>query len=179
MKVVFCDFDGVLNCAKSTSRAPFPDLNVWYVGLDSNKLRNLVKIIQETNAKIVLTTTWREHYEIGAYKQMDPVGKYINNKFRMFNLKIYDKIIDGKRFNRGKGVKIWLEQHPEVTDFVILDDEDMGYFWVDYKGYEPHFVKTLWDGHGLTENCANAAIRILNGELGSYIDRDDLQWIYM
>ena len=180
MKVVFCDFDGVLNCARSQSRAPFYDgAGTWYVGLDSNKLRNLAKIIQETNAKIVLTTTWREHYEIGAYKQMDPVGKYINNKFRMFDLKIYDKIVDGKRFDRGKGVKIWLEQHPEVTDFVILDDEDMGYFWVDYERYEPHFVKTLWDGNGLTENCTNAAIRILNGELGSYIDRDDLQWIYM
>ena len=177
MKVVFCDFDGVLNCATSKSRVPSPEEpNIWYVGIDSDKMRNLVKIVQETDAKIVLTTTWREHYVIGAYKQMDPVGKYMNNKFRMFGLKIYDKIIEGKRFDRGKGVKSWLNEHPEVTDFVILDDEDMGYFWVDYERYEPRFVKTLWDGHGLTENCANAAIRILNGELGSYIDRDDLQW---
>lgn len=161
----------------SKSRAPFSQL-VWYVGLDSDKMRNLAKIVQETNAKIVLTTTWRDHYTIRAYKQEDPVGKYVNNKFRKVGLKIYDKIEPGKRFNRGIGAKRWLEEHPEVTDFVILDDEEMGYY-TDYDLFDPHFVKTLWDGHGLTENCTNAAIRILNGELGSYVDRDDLQWIYM
>ena len=176
MKVIFLDFDGVLNCSTSKSRVPFPkEPNVWYVGLDSNKLWNLAKIIQETDAKIVLTTTWREHYEVGAYKQTDPVGKYMNNKFRKFGLKIYDKIQRGKRFDRGRGVNVWLDEHPEVTNFVILDDEEMGYY-NDYDLFDPHYVKTLWDGHGLTENCANAAIRILNGELGSYVDRDDLQW---
>ena len=179
MKVILLDIDGVLNCAKSNSRIPSPEEpNVWYVGIDSDKMRNLVKIVQETDAKIVLTTTWRDHYEVGAYKQMDPVGKYMNNKFRKFGLKIYDKIEPGKRFNRGIGAKRWLEEHPEVIDFVILDDEEMGYY-TDYDLFDPHFVKTLWDGHGLTENCANAAIKILNGELGSYIDRDDLQWLYM
>lgn len=175
MKVIFLDFDGVLNCVKSKSRAPFSQL-VWYVGLDSDKMRNLAKIVQETDAKIVLTTTWRDHYTIGAYKQEDPVGKYVNNKFRKVELKIYDKIQRGKRFDRGRGVNVWLDEHPEVTNFVILDDEEMGYY-NDYDLFDPHFVKTLWDGHGLTENCANAAIRILNGELGRYIDRDDLQWI--
>ena len=178
MKVILLDFDGVLNCSTSKSRAPFPaPPEFCYIGLDSDKIRNLAKIVQKTDAKIVLTTTWREHYEIGAYKQMDPVGKYMNNKFRKFGLKIYDKIQRGKRFDRGRDVKVWLDEHPQVTDFVILDDEEIGYY-NDYDLFDPHFVKTLWDGHGLTENCANAAINILNGELGSYIDRDDLQWIY-
>ena len=178
MKVILLDFDGVLNCVTSKSRVPSPkEPNIWYVGIDSNKMRNLVKIVQETDAKIILTTTWREHYEVGAYKQMDPVGKYMNNKFRKFGLKIYDKIQRGKRFDRGRGVKVWLDEHPEVTDFVILDDEEMGYY-NDYDLFDPHFVKTLWDGHGLTENCANAAIKILNGELGAYRDMDDLHSIY-
>ena len=176
MKVIFLDFDGVLNCVKSKSRAPFSQL-IWYVGLDSDKMRNLAKIVQETDAKIVLTTTWREHYTIGAYKQEDPVGKYVNNKFRKVELKIYDKIEPGRRFNRGRGVKKWLEEHPEVTDFVILDDEEMGYY-NDYDLFDPHFVKTFWDGHGLTENCVNAAIKILNGELGAYRDMEDLQKVY-
>ena len=168
--------DGVLNCSTSKSRAPFSQL-IWYVGLDSGKMRNLAKIVQETDAKIVLTTTWRDHYTIGAYKQEDPVGKYVNNKFRKVRLKIYDKIEPGKRFNRGRGVKVWLDEHPEVTEFVILDDEEMGYY-NDYDLFDPHFVKTFWDGHGLTENCANAAIKILNGELGAYRDMDDLHSIY-
>ena len=178
MKVIFLDFDGVLNCVKSKSRAPFSyEPDIWYVGLDSDKMRNLAKIIQETDAKIVLTTTWRDYYTIGAYKQESQVGKYMNNKFRKLGLKIYDKIQRGKRFDRGRGVKVWLEEHPEVTDFVILDDEEMGYY-NDYDLFDPHFVKTFWDGHGLTENCANAAIKILNGELGVYRDMDDLHSIY-
>ena len=175
MKVILLDFDGVLNCVKSKSRAPFSQF-IWYVGLDSDKMRNLAKIVQETDAKIVLTTTWRDHYTIGAYKQEHPVGKYVNNKFRKVGLKIYDKIEPGKRFNRGIGAKRWLEEHSEVTDFVILDDEEMGYY-NDYDLFDPHFVKTFWNGHGLTENCANAAIKILNGELGAYKDMDDLRKI--
>lgn len=175
MKIILLDFDGVLNCVTSKSRVTFED--GVYVGLDKDKLRNLAKIVQETDAKIVLTTTWRDHYEVGAYKQSNRVGKYVNNKFRDLGLKIYDKIEDGKRFDRGVGAKRWLEEHPEVTDFVILDDEEMGYY-NDYDLFDPHFVKTFWNGHGLTENCANAAIKILNGQLGAYKDMDDLHSIY-
>ncbi len=175
MKVIFLDFDGVLNHVKSKSRVTFED--GIYVGLDKNKLRNLAKIVQETDAKIVLTTTWRDHYEVGAYKQSNRVGKYVNNKFRDLGLKIYDKVRDGKRFNRGKDAKAWLDEHPEVTEYVVIDDEDIGYM-IEWDIFKNHFVKTLWDGNGLTENCANAAIRILNGCRENYIDREDMHKVY-
>lgn len=175
MKVILLDFDGVLNHVKSKSRVTFED--GVYVGLDKNKLRNLAKIVQETDAKIVLTTTWRDHYEVGAYKQSNRVGKYVNNKFRDLGLKIYDKIEDGKRFDRGKGAKRWLDAHPEVTEYVAIDDEDMAYM-LEWDTFKDHFVKTLWDGNGLTENCANAAIRILNGCRENYIDMEDMHKIY-
>ena len=175
MKVIFLDFDGVLNHVKSKSRVTFED--GVYVGLDKNKLRNLAKIVQETDAKIVLTTTWRDHYEIGAYKQSNRVGKYVNNKFRDLGLKIYDKVRDGKRFDRGRDAKAWLDEHPEVTEYVAIDDEDIGYM-IEWDTFKNHFVKTLWDGNGLTENCANAAVRILNGCRENYIDREDLHKLY-
>ena len=175
MKVIFLDFDGVLNHVKSKSRVTFED--GIYVGLDKDKLRNLAKIVQETDAKIVLTTTWRDHYEVGAYKQNDRVGKYVNNKFRDLGLKIYDKVREGKRFDRGKDVKAWLDEHPDVTEYVAIDDEDIGYM-IEWDTFKNHFVKTLWNGNGLTENCANAAIRILNGCREDYIDREDLYKLY-
>ena len=175
MKVIFLDFDGVLNHVKSKSRVTFED--GIYVGLDKDKLRNLAKIVQETDAKIVLTTTWRDHYEVGAYKQNDRVRKYVNNKFRDLGLKIYDKVREGKRFDRGKDVKAWLDEHPDVTEYVAIDDEDIGYM-IEWDTFKNHFVKTLWNGNGLTENCANAAIRILNGCREDYIDREDLYKLY-
>ena len=114
--------DGVLNCARSQSRAPFYDgAGTWYVGLDSNKLRNLAKIIQETDAKIVLTTTWREHYEVGAYKQTDPVGKYINNKFQ------YD-------LNFGISL-LGNEQRQEITDKKYKEAKNKYFYYKRFYFY--------------------------------------------
>lgn len=54
MKVIFLDIDGVLNCVTSKSYCGM------YVGVDADKIRRLARIVEETGAKIVLSSDWRD-----------------------------------------------------------------------------------------------------------------------
>lgn len=59
--------------------------------------------------------------------------------------------------HRGTEIQMWLDAHPEVDNYVILDDDtDM----LDSQ-YE-HFVHINYE-EGLNEETANQAINILNG----------------
>jgi hypothetical protein len=58
MKVIFLDIDGVLNCDKTRNPRKFP-----YV-VDKKLLGRLSNLLDRTNAKVVLSSSWR----------LDPVG---------------------------------------------------------------------------------------------------------
>ena len=53
IKVIFLDIDGVLNC--STTK----DLCEFYTGIEDKKVAILKQIVDATDAKIVLISTWR------------------------------------------------------------------------------------------------------------------------
>lgn len=80
-------------------------------------------------------------------------------------MKIYDKTEDLSRKGTARGHEIykWLSDHPEVEQWVVLDDE----WFVDFSNYGilPHWVHTNFYGEGLTEEHVKKAINILNGEL--------------
>lgn len=58
--------------------------------------------------------------------------------------------------HRGSEIKEWLDAHPEVTNYVIIDDDnDM----LDEQ--EPHFVQTSWYD-GINDYNVEKAIEILN-----------------
>lgn len=166
MKVIFLDVDGVINCVRSKSRC------MDCVGMDTDKLRRLQEIVNKTDAKIVLTTTWKEHYEVGAYKQYETFAKYMNNRFRKFGLQVIDKVRDKRWSDRGEAILKWLDEHPETNQWLILDDQR--FLWYDDDRIEPHWVRTYWRGSGLTEAGKEAAIRILNGKrYGAFYDEED------
>ena len=54
MKVIFCDVDGVLNNESTSELTPN-----GYRGVSDKLIRNLRKIVDETGAKIVLSSDWR------------------------------------------------------------------------------------------------------------------------
>ena len=59
---------------------------------------------------------------------------------------------------RGNLIMEWLDAHPDVTEYVVLDDNsDMDAVW-------EHFVQTSMDV-GITDADATRAIEILNGHL--------------
>jgi len=59
MKVIFLDFDGVLNSVKYDRKRDWNKLTF----IDESRLPLLKQIVDSTGAVIVLSTTWRNHWE--------------------------------------------------------------------------------------------------------------------
>lgn len=135
MKIIFLDVDGVLNSEQ--------DLFSWTIESDKYLIL-LACIVRRTNAKIVISSSWRN------CGLLDTLKKRLND----FSMSIYDKTKDiGER---GLEIKDWLDSHSDVESFVILDDEDF-----DIQDYFPdNFVQTSMK-IGLQKEDAEKCIAIL------------------
>ena len=134
MKILFLDVDGVLNCKTTnfkTSLWPFDRHKAFLVG----------RILDKTDAKLVLSSSWRHHPDGVA-----TVEKHV--------FKVYDKtpVLSGT-YNRGYEIKAWLDDHPGVEKYAILDDDD------DMIEGQVLF-QTTWE-EGLTEEIADQIIKYL------------------
>lgn len=155
-KVIFLDIDGVLNCISTKARCQ------GCIGIDDLKVKLLKQIIDNTNAKIVLTSTWKTEWNKNL-EECDYTGKYLNNKLKKQKLWILDKTEDNVE-NRGQGIYNWIKKY-NIKHWVVLDDE----IFKDYKKYgiKRYLVKTEFydDNGGLQEEHVEKAIKILNGDL--------------
>lgn len=140
MKVIFLDIDGVLNTLQistkpfKTSRGQVCRDGFYYkLSCDSGDLEVaneqavmwLNKLCVETGAKIVISSTWR----------LCPNG-FENTCKALRNTGLLDTIeiigCTGRRYDehinrRGAEIKDYLDLHPEISKFIILDDDsDMG-----------------------------------------------------
>ncbi len=150
LKVIFLDFDGVLNSAKYLLGCV--DCGM---AIDPTRMVLLRRIIDATGAKIVLSTSWREHWSKDLIN-CDNTGVLINRIFSKYGLHIFDKTPELHE-RRETEIKSWLDTHSEVESFVVLDDMLLN---ADYlKG---HFVKTSNYFDGLDETDVQKATEILN-----------------
>ena len=120
--------------------------------LDERAIVQLKKIVEATGAEIVLSSSWRWYKE---------TRDKIHHQLRQKGIDFVDttpREID-ITMSRGAEIKAWLDNHPEVEKFVILDDDEL-----QIEGYLPHHVKTTFK-YGLTREKAAEAIKILNGEI--------------
>lgn len=115
MKVIFLDIDGVLCSGRSGAAYdgyPKPtDVTTWDK-FDRVAIDLLRAAIIKTNAKIVLSSSWRESVSI-------PTLEYC----------LGIKILDTTRIAieddmRGNQIADWLQSNPDVTRYAVLDDED-------------------------------------------------------
>lgn len=111
MKVIFLDIDGVLNSDEYFDK--IENLNVQGIEseIDVNKIILLKKAIDETKAKVVLTSSWRYTKKAKSLKDL---------------LLRYEIHVDSTPFinnTRGLEIKKWLSDNPNVENYVILDDE--------------------------------------------------------
>lgn len=147
MKVLFFDIDGVLNfCGTSSIHEPC--------------LQQLKRIVAETNAKTVISSSWKEaftKYDLYSDRDRDMVVRLLKDP--ELNCLGWTPDIDEE--NRENEIEEWLADFnkSEIESFAIIDDLDYNF---DEK-FPGHFVKTAgyW-GQGLTDHHANNAIRILN-----------------
>jgi len=173
-KVVILDIDGVLN-----SSTDFFELKVLGHPInEGNKVINrghlalLQHIIEETDAKIVLSSTWRLVFSLDEIHQM-----FADRGFTAGRTSFIGQTPNHKRgmsdhgYNhRGTEIKAYLNDNPTVDKFVILDDinseiENEGFIKADTsKFHDPtsgeNFVHTS-DNCGLKVHEMFRAIEIL------------------
>lgn len=157
-KIIFLDIDGVLNTPRSIKLTPkiVEGVPYWYGrhlhALDSECIRRLNKITDETDAKIVISSTWRHMFEqapevlIDHFKSEGIIGEIIG----------FTPVLRGKF--RGDEIQSWFDHQGEQIDgFVILDDDS------DMLHLKSHLVQTC-TSRGIEDWDVSAAIAILEGE---------------
>lgn len=156
IKTLFLDVDGVLNGTNFFKNTPqhlnYDKLRLIYgshiawslCSIDPEKVKLLNRILDETGAEIVVSSSWRGDSQLQTIFSIAGIKK-----------KIYGETPRIKGRHRGKEIQEWLNTH-EVENYVILDDDS------DILDSQlNHFVQTSWQ-EGLVESDAESAIRILN-----------------
>ena len=148
MKIVFADVDGVL-VNRQSFRLPRmkcasiePTVNTAFPAC----VRNLNRIIKETQAKIVISSTWR----LLGVKAMREI-------FERWGVEgdIIGRTPELRGSDRGIEIEQWLATcGHDIESFVILDDD------ADMNGLSARLVQTNFT-YGLTARDATRAIELL------------------
>lgn len=158
MKVIFLDVDGVLNSfdlIKETSQ------NGHVEFVDPKSVAVLKKIVDATDAKIVLSSSWRSGWHKEKEK-CDPICLTLFEMLEENNMPVYDVTEISEGFTpRYIEIKNWLNNH-EVESYLILDDNDF-----DWKKahMEKRWVKTDVEHYGLKESDYDKCVQILDTKL--------------
>lgn len=158
-KIIFLDFDGVLNS------------QLWYIrtkgnreidDLDTEAIGFLNTLIKNTGAKVVVSSTWRLN------KTVDELQEILNRNG--FKGEVLDKTKDlsvgedGDCILRGNEILQWMKARPEILgcyysdykNYVIFDDDTDMLYW-----QRNNFIHT--DPYvGLTPTDIYKAEKILN-----------------
>lgn len=159
MKVLFLDIDGVLNSRRTvvaTGGYPHSFDGECRSRFDWIAVRMIRVLCEKEDASIVLSSSWRH----GTHA----VHECANG----LDLPIFDKTpaLPGVR---GEEIQDWLNRHPEVTHYAIVDDNgDM------LESQRDHFVQTD-EAEGLSFADFKALQRILQGQLGG-VQRKSILW---
>ena len=160
------DIDGVLNYTTwyVSDRNP-GNLNGQEGDIDPLCVERILRIVKETGAKVVISSDWRISWE-GTLMRLERMGltrDIVIDKTPELIWTVmsrHDYMLgeddEGYEFSRGREVDMWLEAHPECTNFVIIDDR------CDFtEDQQPHFVHVN-SMIGITDDNADIAIMTLN-----------------
>lgn len=178
MKVIFLDIDGVMNSTEEMIAL----YNQYGSSIDNTlpsptKCKLLKQLVDETGAKLILSSSWR--LSLNAIQKLidlfEPYSlvlsgftcheveskKFKNTLYEDINPRYQHTIGDFGIYieDRGAEIAAWLLDHPKVSNFVILDDEDS-----DIKAWFPNNLVKTDLLNGLTEEKVLECIKILGGK---------------
>lgn len=153
MKVIFLDFDGVMDTAYyghvlgKEGRSANDEFGAVF---DPNCVKCLKEIVDKTRAEIVVTSSWKS---LMTYRDMF-------NMWEQRGLPGY--VIDltpatSTCRNRGDEIDAWLNECKDECQYVILDD-------IDESNFNEHQLSRLIvvnPYHGLDKEAAEKAIELL------------------
>ena len=127
MKVIFLDIDGVLNTSETFKirEQIEKETGIWKIEIDEFRVEYLKQIIDETGAKVVLGSTWKKDLE-NVDDKIVPIhekGVGLLNILNKHGIELYDILKKGYDLSREDLITIWLNEHPNVESFIIIDDE--------------------------------------------------------
>lgn len=128
MNIIFLDIDGVLTSARV--HIPSGHGGAWR-RFDPIALEFIEKVGHRWPAKIVLSSTWRDFFD---YRSIT----HIFHNSTIPELLHSDWKTKNRQANRGLEVEAWLSAHPNVENYIILDDN---------SDFLPHQMKQLIQTH--------------------------------
>lgn len=163
MKVIFLDIDGVLNTGWwYTQMDRNTPKDKYGYAFDPNAVANLKKIIDETGADIVISSSWKS-FGLSELEEMwmdrGLPGKLIGiTPNSVSDEMLLNADLDHMELFSIRGIEIneWLIKHEKrVSQYVIIDDMDNM-----LPEQQSHFVQTNSEV-GITNENAERAINIL------------------
>lgn len=173
MKILFLDIDGVLNSEESfhlnhqarcddahrngRDGASFKPEFCWPLGhLHTPLIARLNQIMEDTGCFIVLSSSWR------IICDLPDLRGWMKQKGFEFGDRMIDKTDNDPQDARGGQIQRWLDAHPEVTAYAILDDDSediVGTYTT--KHHHNNFVHTPFM-YGLQDEQVGQVFEILN-----------------
>lgn len=145
-KILFLDIDGVCNKSDTSERLA----NTHFIGIDPQLAERVRTIIDRTACSVVLSSTWR----LGKVER-DWVRKRVCDF-----IDVTPDFQEGRQYGftaRHMEIQAWLNEHPEVERFAILDDNPDA----EIPSNRSTFFQTNWYS-GLTQKVMERTIEYLN-----------------
>lgn len=161
MKVLFLDFDGVLNArpqwppyASIPRKADRATYLAWCADtmLDPAMCARVERVCCETGARVVVSSSWRFEHTL-------PELRWMLTRVGFDASLVVGKIGregEGRR-SRGEAIRQWLSYRPEVTRHAVVDDRAIE------QGITGDCVVRTNADVGITDHDAERAIAILRG----------------
>jgi len=122
MKIIFLDIDGVFCFGFEDEQGK--------TRFEEPQIQNLKQILEQTSAKIVISSSMRKETIYKAFERFDlplPID---------FTPTWYGKPREGWN-PRDEEISQWVKEHPEIDDWVMIDD--------DFLHLDPaRFFRTFW-----------------------------------
>lgn len=174
MKVIFLDFDGVMNSERNLERLQHQEKDTedeFGTVFDPGCVDNLRELIDRTGAKVVLITSWKRYGEEAMrrlWEGRNMPGEMIGitpNDVPGPTVECDENGMLPEGFNlfslssKGREIEVWMEREGVLDAYVILDD------WPDFTEEQaPHYIRT--DAYiGLTEKDVKRAEAILTFDI--------------
>ncbi len=150
MKIIFLDFNGILDTWEN------------FDVIDESNLKRLQRIVVETEAKVVITSSCKNNYNRTGV--MGPILKMLVETLLVSGIDVVGIVPNSS--TREEEIAMYLEVHPEIENFVILDDD------YDMLRFKDNLIKLPSQSvgigqNGLEDKHVDDAIRILGKSLNN------------
>lgn len=103
-EIIFADVDGVFTSARTG----------WF-NFDLYAVNFIRWVCENSAARIVISSTWRSRYPLGFWRKIFGDAMFLGDDWRTPYLNSPER--------RGGEINLWLQKHPQVNKYLILDDD--------------------------------------------------------